>query len=574
MGAFYGSVHVRSEDVVPVRQALEEIAAAGRTRFLMGPPSGGWIGVYPSDHGQDPAVSAAIAERIHAPLIHLVVHDDDVFAYVLYDAGGPIDEYDSHPDYFETAPATRWQETAGRAEALATLAGGGCDPAEIERTLDRDGSDGSPFRATWQLARLAKQLGIVNAETSYEYLRAGEVRGIEGWKQFVHVPDLSDEKAAKRRARAEVAAATRRLQAEGTLLVVQKPASPRVGLPPSPVFCAHPRGGFLLAWAVFGRPEDEPLQWWQPPWRAPSETGLAVSSRVHRLQTSGSGRFLAVGHASGEWSTALFDLEERRRMTTVPLSRATTHVSFTPDERTLILRSEGELHLVPVRGAGDARRISLGLGSSAGTHPDGRWLVADVSAGSGPAGVAVVDLQAGRVVSVPSTRRHDLGAWMAAHAAGEEVESGFHPQEVPRKVDFTPDGRLVVLAVQEGVRVYSWDALREARSALPPPLFSGGTALVQGKTGWMRHTYDFAIDAGRGRVLFAGLDGVVRALGFQTGETTTVLEVPGAPAILELVLSGDGATLATCGHQGLLDRGAKRSSVWQVWSLDALDAMR
>ena len=34
-------------------------------------------------------------------------------------------------------------------------------------------------------------LGFSNAISSYEYLQSGERDGIKGWKQFVHVPDLT-----------------------------------------------------------------------------------------------------------------------------------------------------------------------------------------------------------------------------------------------------------------------------------------------------------------------------------------------------------------------------------------------
>ena len=44
---------------------------------------------------------AAIADRFSGPVLHLIVHDDDVFAYTLYDAGGRIDEYDSGGEQFK-----------------------------------------------------------------------------------------------------------------------------------------------------------------------------------------------------------------------------------------------------------------------------------------------------------------------------------------------------------------------------------------------------------------------------------------------------------------------------------------
>jgi hypothetical protein len=63
MGAFYGSVHLRSEDAAAVRAVVEELARAGSTRFLIATPTNGWIAAYPSESGQDFSVSSAIAAR-------------------------------------------------------------------------------------------------------------------------------------------------------------------------------------------------------------------------------------------------------------------------------------------------------------------------------------------------------------------------------------------------------------------------------------------------------------------------------------------------------------------------------
>lgn len=115
MGAFYGSVYIRSRDAAGLRRTLEELAVQSGARFLIAPPLGGWIAVYPFQHGQDVSVSAAIAARVPGPVLHLLVHDNAVFAYTLYDAGGPIDEYCSDPDYFDSSsPARRRERRAGR----------------------------------------------------------------------------------------------------------------------------------------------------------------------------------------------------------------------------------------------------------------------------------------------------------------------------------------------------------------------------------------------------------------------------------------------------------------------------
>jgi hypothetical protein len=563
MGAFFGSVHIRSDDVAGVRRILDEIATRRETRFLLAPPRDGWLSIYPSDHGQDTAVSAEIAERIVAPILHLVVHDDDVFAYVLYDTGGPIDEYCSDPEYFEASSPARRQETAGRPEALAALAAI-ADSAELARVLDRQGPKTDPFRARWQLARVGELLGIANVETSYEYLREGETRGVKGWKDFVHVPDRALEKEAAKRQRAEVKAATRRLQQEGRLLVTKALAGAHPRFPPQPVFCPHPTEGFFLAWQDSAA-ADAALEWWRSPWQEPSDTGLRVNSRLTRMSVSPSGRFLAVGHAYGDWSATLFDLRQRQALNTLPLPRATEDISFSPDERTLICRSQGELRLVSTDDFRVLRSVAFGGGRSVAAHPDGRWVVADVQDGHST-GVALID--AGGSHRILRTRQHDFAAWMAAHAAGKATLTGFHPSDVPTDLAFTADGRLLLLAVNEGVRAYVWDDVLRAETDLPPPALSADSRVVRVEKSWLQNTYALVSDGRRGRVLFAAVDGCVHALDLESGTATVLVEIPGTPAVTALGLSADGETLATVAHPGLFSRGRRRPApLWQVWNL-------
>jgi len=567
MGSFYGSVHVRMEDRPQLLQALGDIARAGKTRFLVSPPAGGWTGIYPSEGGQDFAVSAAVAARVTGPVLHLVLHDEDVFAYRLYDAGGVIDEYDSNPDYFQESSPARWNETAGRPQALAALGGKG-DVTQFARILSRERAGTDPFRAGQQLEGVAALLGIANVETSYEYLQDGDAEGVKGRKRFVHIPDLSAEKEARRRHKADVTAALKKLERDGVLLVAKKAKSGRYGLPSTPTFCPIAQGGYLVAWADADAPYATTVERWQAPWHEPSDPGLRVQTRVSHMSASRDGRFLAVNRAAREWTTDLLDVNDWRVLETVPMP----HVTFTNDGNLLICRSQTSLQLVPTDGQTGARTVKIGGGASAAVHPEGRWLVADVRDGHA-CGVALVDLGEMRLVRVMSTVRHDLTAWMAEVSAGKAV-TGFRPQEVPTKVGFSPDGGLLILGVEDGVRIYSWNEVLDARGSLPPPRAAADSALVQVPSSLLRHTYGFAWDGPRARVLSPALDGHVHALDVASGAATTILKMPGTPPLGEMAVADDGATFALVVHSGLFERGRRPPPVWQVWNLDLLDSRR
>jgi hypothetical protein len=572
MGAFYGSVHVRVEDRTILLGVLDGIARAGRTRFLVSPSRAGWTSIFPSEGGQDFAVSAAVAARVTGPILHLVLHDDDVFAYRLYGAGRLIDEYDSNPDYFQEASRGRWNETAGRPDALAALGGKG-EVAEFARLLSREKHDADPFRARQQLEGLAARLGLRDVETSYEYLQEGEAEGIKGRKRFVHVPDLTAEKDAKRRQRGEVTAAVKQLQKTGSLLLAKKPPPGNRTFPRRPIFCASVEGGFWLVWSDAQVRSEIALERWGPPWREASDSGLRIRSTAYRMSASPDGRYLAVGHASGDWNADLFDLAQRRRVTTVPLPRAVSHVSFTADGGHLICRSEGELRVVATGEGHSARALKIGQGEGAEAHPDGHWLLAGVRAGR-TAGVALIDLVEWRVDRVLATARNQYDAWMADVAPARAV-TAFHPSETAKAFEFTPDGRVLVIRVDDGVRAYEWKDVAAAEKALPPPFATARAEVVQVETSRFRNAYDSAWDARRNRVVFAALDGHVHELDIASGRTARILEMPGTPPLVDMALTSDGTALAVLADPGMFDQSDRRPpSIWTLWNLDLLESRR
>jgi hypothetical protein len=81
MGAFFGSVQVHGCTRDAVREAAERVASAGGIRCLVGPEIHGWVGVYPERQGQDQRVGEALAALLSADVLHLLLHDEDVFAY-------------------------------------------------------------------------------------------------------------------------------------------------------------------------------------------------------------------------------------------------------------------------------------------------------------------------------------------------------------------------------------------------------------------------------------------------------------------------------------------------------------
>src|SRR5690242_16109489 len=113
MGAFFGSIQIRTDDQEVVRAALEKVAGKKKCHFLLAPAIRGWTAAYPSGHGQDESVSKALAKALPFDIIHTLVHDDDIFAYFVYRSGKLLDQYNSAPDYFQPVSARKKAQVAG-----------------------------------------------------------------------------------------------------------------------------------------------------------------------------------------------------------------------------------------------------------------------------------------------------------------------------------------------------------------------------------------------------------------------------------------------------------------------------
>lgn len=581
MGAFYGSFHVRTSDAGAVRDALTGLAAAGTAKFLIAPPRGAWISVYPSGHGQDTEPARLFAEATGLAVLHLLVHDDDVFVYQVYRDRALVDEYCSDPDYFKEVGAAEHERTAGRPQAFADWLDDAESAVRLAGILNRSGRGRmldsvasvlrtGRFDATARMVRMAALLGIANVETSYEYIRQGETRGVKGASALVHVPDLAEEKARQSKAKADVRALKTRLRDEGVLLVSEVRKGGNRLFSPRPIVASAADRGFLVAWSDPGRGESVPVEVYGPPWTTvPFAIDLRVPDTVHTTAVSARGNYLAVGHASGRWRAELYALDDGRRVCDLPQARAVDFVGFTPDERLLLCRSESTLEIVSTQAGEVLRRLELGRGdgNKCAIHPDGRWVTAD-SRTPRDSAIVVLDLTDSNPPRRLATARHDLAAWMARAQRGE-ILSGFYPQDMPRALAFTPDGQFLLVAVHHGVRAFAWDGLLQAGGELPAAIAQADTAPVRVGSSAIQFTHTVCPHPARNLVMFSGSDGCIRALDLATGSAQVLVEVPEQPSLFQMVISHDGGSIATV-SSSMEDRRGPRRFALDIWDLSVL----
>jgi hypothetical protein len=559
MGAWFGTIHIKTEDPAAVHAALEQVAAAMNAKFLVAPAINGWVSVFPHQNGADEKVSTALAAALPAmEMIHVVLADDDVFAYGYFRGGVLVDEYVSKPGYFDASvsAATR-DKQRGRPEHFANLIAPPNVLGDVQAVLaDREGD------ARRQFERFAELLRLPNAATAYEYLIDGETDQIEAFERFVRVPDPTVDRQAQREREKSIGAEIKSLQEAGVLLLDEgRKKSAGAMFPPTPVICEAPDSGFFVTWPEVRSTNDGkrfPLLRYAPPWRVGGEeVEIDLDLSVQQLALSPSGRYLAVGGAAGQWEGKLCDLQTGR-FAVVGQPRAVTAVHFDPHERRLMLCSQQQLTIVSIRSGEAEQRLTIPHGAAGVAHHPSENVLLVVD---GLGQLLIVDPLKGEIirrllVGGPSPYMFGIG------------DQGAERLGAPH---FTPDGRFLLCAANTGVRVYEWSAVTSAERDMPPPLYAASpepvTFDVAGIPQTMAATYEVVFDAARNRALFCGLEGRIRALDLASGDVADVFAIPGRPPTYRLVISRDGSAVACLQQPGMFERTPNTPRRLQVWKL-------
>jgi WD40 repeat protein len=628
MGAFYGSIHIRTENSDVVQKALENVAKETNCRFLLGPVLNGWISVFPNDAGQGDQISVEIAKRLPYDIFHLIVHDDDVFAYYFYRDGRLIDQYNSCPDYFGKVSDEEKQKSRGRPELFQDLLRKPESLSKLKTLLATDGEK-FPFEHE-RMAQSVELLGLSNALSSYEYLQSGERDDIEGWRQFVHIPDLTAEKAAKRAVQAKIRAEKKRLQKEDVLLTEIKPPKLKGSSLGASIAWGtdSATNGLVLAWQSFHYTksvDDEQnateLLTIQPPWKTPPvPLGLKTNSKAHVLCTSPSADWLAGGFVAGDWTMRVWDWRRKEIAFEVSHTQAVQWVAFSRDERWVyslggefILSSMAQKQpVITVKGVDGAR--------GAAVHPSGKFVAVGLQYKLG-----IINLEERRLIKTlwinrkmektdlfqnaskevmlqtclkrlleyPKIREK-LGVGSELHAtilrdskaieqlsveAQQKIKSmiekvRFFEHETKEHLfdlRFSPNGEQLFIA-SKGMRVFDWDKLLSANEDAPAPELSVD-APKDDENDLNSHplAYSVRFDPERNLLLSCCLAGIIQYLNIKNGRSGTLLKLPDEVSVWRLELTSDGKAL--CCHCISRPRAEDRNNRFnrvQVWNYPAL----
>jgi len=462
-------------------------------------------------------------------------------------------------------------------------------------------------------------------------LRPFVVRG--RWR-FVHIPDRSEDVRRERQRPARRATAYRQLQAEGLLHLYEVGKQgwffhrePRVN--PN-----RAGNGFFVTWTHAWRPRlfDYAPPW--P--RGGRTMPVGVGGAVETLGLSRSGRWLGLGDNGQPFHTAVWDVEQmtalldeegaalcldfspderrllavcRGEVTVFDLTGRAEHKrwktdegvcrgAFDPTGQYVLLDN---LDLWDWRSGQRVRRWQLGR-----RRREDRRLLKEMrqslrdglrSADRGQAEQYVERLAAqlqlppelaGEILEEARANLEGLRASLEAPDWLEQMPGG---GESIQQLFFTADGHLLVCATDKGVRVYEWQRFLESaapaaerpgkappRATAPAPLHSakaspyredGADAAAYRS---FRDVYTLAYDAAGGRALYGGMGGLIGCLDLATGQSRTLVELPGRPVVRQLVLSRDGSALACVTRPQFFgdDSTRKLPAELTVWNYPAL----
>ncbi len=139
MGGFFTNYQVRTSDHTGCIKALKSTI---RSRAMVTEALNGWVTVYDeTSESQDleelRRVGQAISKKLKASVFCFMVHDSDIFVYLLYENGKFVDQFDSRPDYFGPVTDEQKEEWAGHFDKLLKLAKKGTKAESIAKVLKK-----------------------------------------------------------------------------------------------------------------------------------------------------------------------------------------------------------------------------------------------------------------------------------------------------------------------------------------------------------------------------------------------------------------------------------------------------
>ncbi|HEY2461977.1 MAG TPA: ankyrin repeat domain-containing protein [Candidatus Acidoferrum sp.] len=170
MGSSFTNYQVRTNDAA---KCAKVVAGCIASRAVLTDPQNGWITVYDEkSESQDIEVIRSLTKNLSSKLktavFAIVVHDSDIFVYLVYKNGQLLDRFDSKPDHFGPVGDAQKKEWVGNLDKLLSFAKKGTSVRDLQRVLKKE----HVFEEE-RAAEFAKVLGwkADRARTGFKYIQ-------------------------------------------------------------------------------------------------------------------------------------------------------------------------------------------------------------------------------------------------------------------------------------------------------------------------------------------------------------------------------------------------------------------
>jgi len=437
MGAFYYSIHVKTDDPAPVLDVVKSIAKKTKC-CLVSPLQRGWVSILP-EHSKDFEKTAKlISGKLDIPLLAVSFYDGDVLSSTIYHQGKVVDLYSSHPDYFQKIEPRVVQKYHGNPEKYDLFLD---SPKDIQQLGELfDAMRGAILCTTDLPDRFAKLLGLTYVWTSYEYLQDfDETEGIEQWEQFVHLPPLDAKIQAQKKIEAGFQRELDLLREKGILKTTIELRAAKND-PKTSVHWAAVTSGSLLLVHTDCYPHvpweklcSKPLLCLSKPWtEEPVSLGIEIKPHLFSINGSSSGKYTVFGYSNGQ---EIWDIPNRSLLATVSLPAHFWRAYFSQNEEQFFVFSDNgqdkNWFLIKSSNGEIIKTGSVHITINCGTaitafHPSGEWFALGM-----PGEIRVGNIETGHTLTVPVGTAKDLTSMIAPqiNEVMDEIENNPAMQE-------------------------------------------------------------------------------------------------------------------------------------------------
>jgi hypothetical protein len=568
MGAFYYSIHIKTDDFDLVHDAVKSVAKKTKC-CLVSPVRKGWISIYPEHFEGFEKTVKLISSKIDLPLLAVFLYDSDMLNSTIYQNGKVVDSYSSHPGYFQKIEHHVAQKYHGKPEKYALF----LNSSEKVHRLGElfDVMRGAVLCTTDLLDQFTKLLNLTDVWTSYGYLQDfEETDGIEQWKHFVHLPPLSAKIQKQKKAEAVFQRELDILKDQGILKKIIELLAAKNDPKVKVHWTSTSPNNLLLVEADWNNHssldefENKPLLRLSKPWVGePTPLGIETKPYLFSVYGSPSGQYAAIMNCNPHF-LEIYDLFHQSLLGKVSLNGTFALVYFLSDEKYLLAFTntrDSQIGWLLIN-ITDGKVIKTGNATNptgsgtvvAAIHSSNEWLALGF-----PGEILIENIVTAQTLAIPVGAAIDMTSAIAPQIrdtineveADPELKKSINDEWKKQFQEFASRSfimrehvyslafcnQFLCCGTNVGVRAYPWEAIMTSKTGECSPRFAH-LREDQCVTDLNEIVMGICPDPKRNRLLF-GQGRKLFSMNLTDGKVTTLITLPTAARIMRIASLGE-----------------------------------